>query len=221
MYLLYENEKEYRQKYGTIAGVDEAGRGPLAGPLVVASCILSEHSLLSQLNDSKKMSATNREIVYELIIESSVDYTIEIIEPEIIDELNILQATLRGMKNAVEKLKVAPDYVIIDGNRIPDNLPYKSEAIVKGDAKFASIAAASVLAKVARDRIMVELHKEFPLYNFQNNKGYPTKEHIAAIEEHGACKYHRKSFKQVRISLEGGDSTITLKDLFFKNFPKL
>jgi len=203
--ILYENDHSYRRKYGVIAGVDEAGRGPLAGPLVVSACILPETSFSPLLNDSKKICPKDRESLYDLITNHAEDYFIEIIEAEEIDSLNIFQATMKGMLTCLTKLKIMPQLGLIDGNKLPPGLPFSAEAVVKGDGKFACIAAASILAKVTRDRIMVALDKDYPQYAFYKNKGYPTKEHLEAIIKYGACKYHRRSFKPVRKVL--GDCT--------------
>ncbi len=196
--MLFRNEKVYRKKYKTIAGVDEAGRGPLAGPVVIAAVIMDPKVRIEGLNDSKKLSESKREELYEMIINSAIDWKIEIISPAIIDEINILQATLLGMEKAVLKLKKRPEICLIDGNKIPGRINKFSKAIVKGDGKFASIAAASILAKVTRDRLMKKLHKKYPDYNFKKNKGYPTKEHLAAIKKFGVISCHRKSYKPVQ-----------------------
>ena len=196
--MLFRNEKVYRKKYKTIAGVDEAGRGPLAGPVVIAAVIMDPKVRIEGLNDSKKLSESKREELYEIIINSAIDWKIVIVSPTIIDKINILQATLLGMEKAVLKLKERPKICLIDGNKIPGRIKKFSEAIVKGDGKFASIAAASILAKVTRDRIMIDIHREHPEYNFLQNKGYPTKEHLAAINKFGILPYHRKSFRPVQ-----------------------
>ena len=196
--MLFHNEKVYRKKYKTIAGVDEAGRGPLAGPVVVAAVIMDSKVRIRGLNDSKKLSESKREELYEIIINSAIDWKIEVVSPAIIDEINILQATLLGMEKAVLNLKLKPDICLIDGNKIPKKIKHFSEAIIKGDGKFASIAAASILAKVTRDRIMIAFHREHPEYNFLQNKGYPTKEHLAAIKKFGILFYHRKTYRPIR-----------------------
>jgi len=196
--LLYKEELRYHKKFGIVAGVDEAGRGPLAGPVVTATVILDLKKIIPGLNDSKKLSEKKREELYEIITKEAICWEIKIVSPEIIDEINILQATLFGMEEAVLSLKVKPDLCLIDGNKIPKKLIGFSEAIVKGDAKIASIAAASILAKVTRDRLMHKLHKKFPQYNFKKNKGYPTKEHIAALDKYGILDCHRKSYKPIQ-----------------------
>ncbi len=196
--MLFRNEKVYRKKYKIIAGVDEAGRGPLAGPVVIAAVIMDPKVRIKGLNDSKKLSGSKREELYEIIVNTAIDWRIEVVSPAIIDKINILQATLLGMEKAVLKLKERPEICLIDGNKIPGRIKKFSEAIVKGDGKFASIAAASILAKVIRDRIMIDLHHKHPEYNFLQNKGYPTKEHLAAINKFGVLPCHRKSYRPVR-----------------------
>jgi ribonuclease HII len=193
--LIAKNLPQYSH-YENIAGVDEAGRGPLAGPVVVAAVILN--SEIIGLNDSKKLSEKKRTLLFDEIIQKAKSYKIEIVPPKIIDEMNILQATLWGMEEAVLHLPVSANFSLIDGNKIPKRLIKNAEAIVKGDGKFASIAAASILAKVTRDRIMIKLHNEYPQYNFLSNKGYPTKEHMAAIRKYGITIHHRRSYKPVQ-----------------------
>ncbi len=195
---LYKEEIRYHKEFGIIAGVDEAGRGPLAGPVVVAAVILDLNKKITGLNDSKKLSEKKREELYKIITEEAICWEVKIVSPEIIDEINILQATLFGMEEAVLSLKVKPNLCLIDGNKIPKKLVSFSKAIVKGDAKIASIAAASILAKVTRDRLMHKLHDKFPQYNFKKNKGYPTKEHIAALDKYGILDCHRKSYKPIQ-----------------------
>ena len=195
---LYKEELRNYKEFGIIVGVDEAGRGPLAGPVVAAAVILDLKKKIPGLNDSKKLTEKKREELYEIIIKESICWEVKIVSPEIVDEINILQATLFGMEEAVLALKIKPDICLIDGNKIPKKLIGFSKAIVKGDAKIASIAAASILAKVTRDRLMHKLHDKFPQYNFKNNKGYPTKEHIAAIDKYGVLDCHRKSYKPIQ-----------------------
>ena len=195
---LYKEELHYFKKFGIIAGVDEAGRGPLAGPVVVAAVILDLKKKIPRINDSKKLSEKRREELYEIITKESICWEIKIVSSEIIDKINILQATLFGMEEAVLALKIKPGLCLIDGNKIPQKLIGFSKAIVKGDSKIASIAAASILAKVTRDRLMHKLHAKFPQYNFKQNKGYPTKEHIAALDKYGILDCHRKSYKPIQ-----------------------
>lgn len=196
--ILYKQEREFHHKYEFVAGVDEAGRGPLAGPLVVAAVVLDFRNQIDNLNDSKKLSATKRKKLYEIIVAQALAYHIVCIEPEIIDSLNILQATMYGMRSAVEGLYIKPDICLIDGNCMPANLPCPASAQVKGDAKFASIAAASILAKVHRDKIMDNLHYHYPDYGFLTNRGYPTREHLEAIKKFGITPVHRLSYKPVQ-----------------------
>ena len=196
--MLFKNEKQFYASHQLFAGVDEAGRGPLAGPVVVASVILGKDVHFEGLNDSKKLSEKKREILFEQIITKAKEFHVEIVPREIIDEKNILQATLWGMEESILKLKSKPTLCLIDGNSMPKRIADISETVVKGDGKYASIAAASILAKVTRDRIMQKLHLEFPEYNFAKNKGYPTKEHLEAIRKHGITPHHRRSYKPVQ-----------------------
>ncbi len=183
--------------YQLIAGVDEAGRGPLVGAVVASAVILDENNPVEGLNDSKKLSATKREKLAEEIRLKAKAWAIASVEAEEIDQINILQASLLAMKKAVEGLEIGPQIALVDGNKCPD-LSCRVEAIVKGDAKVAAISAASILAKVERDRQMLELHQQYPQYEFDRHKGYPTKVHMALLEEHGACPEHRKSFGPVK-----------------------
>lgn len=176
-----------------IAGVDEAGRGPLAGPVVAAAVIFPRNYFNEAINDSKKLSHEEREKCFEQITANALAYSFQFISPQEIDNINILQASLKAMKAAVYKLGVKPDYILIDGNKIfHSDLP--TECIVKGDAKSLSIAAASIVAKVLRDRYMEEIANEFPLYRWEKNKGYPTQFHRDKIMKHGATHHHRKTF---------------------------
>ena len=194
---LYEFEtKASHQGFNNIAGIDEAGRGPLAGPVVAAAVILLSKINIPDLNDSKKLSPKKREELFPKIQEMSVAYSVAAIDQEVIDEINILQAARLAMKKAVEKLKITPGLLLIDGNqKIDSNL--NQWAIVKGDSRSLTIAAASVLAKVTRDRIMDDYHKLYPQYGFDRHKGYGTKLHRNLIQEHGPCPIHRKTFKGV------------------------
>ena len=196
-------EKELRLRgYRKIAGVDEAGRGPLAGPVVAAACILPEEFLLNQLDDSKKLSPLQRDALYEALVQDPcVFYGIGIVEPADIDRINILQATFLAMQKAVLDLPGSPDYLLVDGNRLP-KVSIAAKAVVKGDSLSLSIAAASILAKVTRDRILEKLDLEYPLYGFKKHKGYGTADHLRAIELHGPCIAHRKSFEPIKSLLE-------------------
>lgn len=180
----------------SIAGVDEAGRGPLAGEVYAAAVILPASYDLPGLNDSKKLSAGRREQLFELIREQAVSYTIVGVAAAEIDRINIFQATLVAMKKAVTTLATQPDFVYVDGTHCP-SWSYASEALVKGDSRLDCIAAASVLAKVARDRVMADLDQQYPGYGFARHKGYPTKAHMAALEQLGPCPQHRRSYAPV------------------------
>lgn len=184
-----------------VAGVDEAGRGPLAGPVSVAAVILDPARPIAGLNDSKKLSEARREALYPQIVEHALAWHVEFVTAQEIDALNILQATLEGMRRAVHALQPAAQLARIDGNRIPDGLTCPAEALVGGDALDPAIMAASILAKVARDRAMVALHDTFPAYGFAVHKGYPTPSHLAALAMHGPCPQHRQSFAPVRKAL--------------------
>ena len=187
-------EEKYRGEYGSlICGIDEAGRGPLCGPVCAAAVILKENSVIDGLNDSKKLSKKKREELFDIIKENSVAYGIAFATPQEIDELNILNATFLAMKRAVLMCEPQPVFALVDGNRIK-GLDIPAECIVKGDAKSASIAAASVLAKVTRDRFMCELDKKFPQYELSSHKGYPTKKHYELIKKYGVCDFYRLSF---------------------------
>ena len=191
---LYEFEHGKRElgfKY--ICGVDEAGRGPLAGPVFAAAVILPEDYEIEGINDSKKLSEKKRDKLYDEIIEHALAYSVQSCDNKIIDEINILAATMLAMKRAVESLEIKPDIVYVDGNRLPD-LEVPAEYIIKGDATSASIAAASILAKVSRDRFMYEMDKKYPEYCFEQHKGYPTKLHYEKIREFGSCEIHRLTF---------------------------
>ena len=179
-----------------MAGVDEAGRGPLAGPVVAAAVILDEMNPIKGLADSKKLTALRREALYDEIRAKALCCSIALATAEEIDSLNILQATMLAMKRAVEGLRLKPHKVLVDGNRLP-TLVILAEAIVKGDALVPSISAASILAKVYRDRWCAEFHLEYPQYGFAGHKGYGTAEHLAALRLHGACPQHRRSFAPV------------------------
>lgn len=187
-------ENIYKSGSKYICGIDEAGRGPFAGPVVVASVIMPRDSMIEGVNDSKKVSEKKRERIYEEIVKEAISYSVGIIDESKIDEINILEATKLGLTTSVKELKVKPDIILVDALTKIDTcgIPYRS--IIKGDALSYSIAAASIIAKVTRDRIMLEYDKIYPEYNFAKNKGYGTSYHIAAIKEHGLCPIHRRSF---------------------------
>ena len=189
----YENAaKECGFKY--VCGVDEAGRGPLAGPVCAAAVILPLGLEIEGLNDSKKLSEQKREKLYGIITEKAIDYYVAFGSLEEIEKYNILNATFLAMNRAIEKLQIKADYALIDGNRIPKGITVDCETVIKGDFKSSSIAAASILAKVSRDKLLYEYDKEFPQYGFAKHKGYGTKAHYEAINQYGPCKYHRPSF---------------------------
>jgi ribonuclease HII len=194
---------------GLIAGVDEAGRGPLAGPVVAAAVILDELKPIKGLADSKALSPRTRERLFDEIRAKALCCCIAHASVEEIDRLNILQATLLAMQRAVDGLRLRPHRVLVDGNRLPA-LSMAADAIVKGDAKVRTISAASILAKVHRDRLCLELHAEHPQYGFDGHKGYPTPAHLAALREHGACVQHRRSFAPVRAMLQGAADALGL-----------
>ncbi len=192
--LMHEIENSLRIKgYKAIAGVDEAGRGPLAGSVYTAAVILPPDIYLPGINDSKKLSEAKREELFEIITREAIAYCIESADVNEIEEKNILAATLAAMERAINGLKPRADYALIDGNR-NTGITTPNETVVKGDAKSISIAAASILAKVSRDREIVRLAKEYPGYGFENHKGYGTAEHVAALEKYGMCPIHRKKF---------------------------
>ena len=188
---------EYERRYeahGYVCGVDEAGRGPLAGPVVAAAVILPKDCQIFYLNDSKKLSEKRRESLFSEIREKAVSFGIGIVGEEVIDEVNILQATYMAMREAIGQLSQTPAHVLVDGNFTIPDLSLSQEAVVKGDAKSISIAAASILAKVTRDHIMIRMDGDYPVYGFAKHKGYGTAAHIAALREFGPCPIHRKSF---------------------------
>ncbi|MFT4178920.1 MAG: ribonuclease HII [Thermomonas sp.] len=185
-----------------IAGVDEAGRGPLAGPVCVAAVILDPAKPIAGLSDSKQLSERKRDVLYPLIREHALAWHITFVEADEIDRLNIFQATMAGMSRALRGLSPAPGFARIDGNKLPRDLPCPGEALVGGDALDPAISAASILAKVARDARMHELHAQYPQYGFDRHKGYPSPLHLAALREHGPCPEHRRSYAPVRAALE-------------------
>ncbi|MDE7364962.1 MAG: ribonuclease HII [Ruminococcus sp.] len=190
---LFEYDSNIRRTYPVICGVDEAGRGPLAGDVYAAAAVLNDSVLIDYLNDSKKISESRRETLYDEIIKKADAYCVAVATVAEIDKINILQATLLAMKRAVEGLGIKPDYALVDGNKLPE-LDIPAQCIVKGDAKSASIAAASVLAKVSRDRYMQKIAEKYPEYCFEKHKGYGTELHREMILKHGASDIHRKTF---------------------------
>lgn len=188
----YENQL-YQLNLNFIAGVDEAGRGPLVGPVVAACVILPKESFIPEINDSKKLSEEKRELLSEVIKKVAISYGIGVVDWEEIDKINILNATYKAMQIAISKIQLKIDYILVDAVTIPQ-IEIGQKAIIKGDSKSISIAAASILAKVERDKIMKEYHKIYPQYNFEKNKGYGTKEHIEALKKYGPSPIHRKTF---------------------------
>ncbi|WP_026704147.1 ribonuclease HII [Flavobacterium soli] len=184
------------------AGTDEAGRGCLAGPVTAAAVILPENFSLNLLNDSKKLSEKTRDDLKPIIEQQAICFSVTHLDPSIIDEINILNASIKAMQECILKLKITPLYIIVDGNRFKpiENIPHS--CIIKGDSLYTSIAAASVLAKTYRDEYMNKIHEEYPMYNWKQNKGYPTKEHREAIRKYGTTKYHRMSFRLLPEQLE-------------------
>lgn len=191
---IFEFDTEfYSRGYTYIAGIDEVGRGPLAGPVCAAAVILPQDAVIEGINDSKKLTEKKREALYDIIKEKALAWSVAFVGPEIIDEINIRQATHLAMQKAVDDLKLKADFLLVDGSdRIPFDTP--SEYIIKGDAKSQAIAASSIMAKVTRDRYMVEMAKIYPYYALEKNKGYGTKAHMEGIREFGVCPIHRKSF---------------------------
>lgn len=184
----------YHKGFQKICGIDEAGRGPLAGPVVVAGVIMPQDSMIEGVNDSKKVSEKKREKLYDLILEEAISYSIAIIGQDIIDEINILNATKQGVKNVVEELEVKPDLILVDALTHIDTNQIPYDSIIKGDAKCYNIAAASIIAKVTRDRLMRQWDEIYPQFGFAQHKGYGTAKHIANIKEYGLCPIHRRSF---------------------------
>ena len=194
---LYEfEEKLYDEGYHMICGVDEAGRGPLAGPVVVASCILPPFLRIDGINDSKQLSSKKRSELFKIIVKNAIDYNIVFIDEKDVDDLNIYQATKKGMLQAIHGLKNKPDYALIDAMPLGElEIPHNS--IIHGDARCASVAAASILAKVTRDEYMEKMDVKYPNYGFKKHKGYGTKAHIEALEKYGTCEIHRKTYAPV------------------------
>lgn len=201
---LFTYDKQFLNDIKYIAGVDEAGRGPLAGPVCVASVImpLDEENIIADVNDSKKLTEKKREKLFDEIISKAIAYSIEFVDEDTIDEINILNATKLGMKNAITNLKVKPDLVLIDAVKL--DIDYNIKPIIHGDALSYNIACASILAKVSRDRYIYSIADKYPEYNFAKNKGYGTKAHIEALKTYGACKIHRESYlKNFNVSKYG------------------
>lgn len=192
---LKEMEKElHKRGFKNICGIDEAGRGPLAGPVVIAGVIMPEDSMIEGVNDSKKVSEKKREILYDKILEEAISYQVAIIGQDVIDDINILNATKQGLTNVIKGMDTRPDLILVDALEHIDTNGIPYESVIKGDAKCYSIAAASIIAKVTRDRIMREWDDIYPQYGFGGHKGYGTAKHIQAIKECGICPIHRKSF---------------------------
>jgi len=190
--LEYEN-RLIAEGYTRVAGIDEAGRGPLAGPVVAACAIMDLDNIIEGIDDSKKLSSRKRAVLFDEIKGNAIAYGVGIVDIDIIEEINIYQATKLAMKIACENMKINPDYVLCDAMKDLD-IPYKQEAIIKGDSKSYSIGAASIIAKETRDDIMIEYEKLYPEYGFAQHKGYGTKQHVVALKEHGKCEIHRPSF---------------------------
>jgi len=191
---MYTIENELHSKgYALVCGTDEAGAGPLAGPVYAAAVILNKDNIIEGLNDSKKLTEKKREKLFDEIIEKALCYSIVSVDEKVIDQINILEARMLAMREAVKQLSITPDILLVDGNRDP-NAEIESMCIIGGDGKSACIAAASILAKVSRDRFMLQMAEKYPAYGFEKHKGYGTKAHIEAIRENGICNIHRKSF---------------------------
>lgn len=201
----------YRSGYRLIAGVDEVGRGPLAGPVVAAAVVFPPNYKNPEINDSKLLSPRKRLRLHEIIRQDALTLGFGVIDAVIIDKINILKASLMAMKEALLDLSPAPDFLLIDGNH-PLDFPLPQKTIIKGDSRSVSVAAASIIAKVTRDRIMEIYHRQFPHYNFLKNKGYGTEEHRAAIKKYGPCKLHRRSF-----NMGGSTATSENYDLFISH----
>lgn len=196
----YENESYKQGKY-YIAGIDEAGRGPLAGPVVAAAVILPQNFNLLGLTDSKQLNEKQRNEFYNIIIEEAVDYHVSIVSNQEIDRINIFEATKQAMYTAIQQLNTQPDHILIDAVKL-EQLSSTSEVLIKGDQKSITIAAASVLAKVTRDRLMYDIHRKYPMYDFNSNMGYGTEKHMKMLTQHGVTPYHRKTFSPVRKAMK-------------------
>ena len=191
---LFEYDKTVKNEgYNIICGVDEAGRGPLAGPVYACAIIMKEDYIIPEVNDSKKLSEKKREALYDLILENALDYSVAFVDEKEIDEINILNATMKAMEKAISGLKKKPDLALIDGNQ-NRGITQNNRTVIKGDSLSYNIAAASIIAKVSRDRFIAEMDKKYPEYGFKKHKGYGTKEHMDAIREFGPCEIHRRSF---------------------------
>ncbi len=202
---LLEYEKElYKEDISLIAGVDEVGRGPLCGPVVACACILPPNYQLEGLNDSKKVSEKKREKLYDILVNDAISYGIGVVPPKRIDEINILEASKEAMKLAINNMNEKPEHVLIDAVKLDLEIP--STPIIKGDAKSASIAAASIIAKVTRDKMMVELDKKYPEYGYAKHKGYPTKAHIEAVKKFGVKDFYRFTFSPISDLINNSDS---------------
>lgn len=199
---LYFEDSARKSGFTRIAGLDEAGRGPLAGPVVAAAVMLPEGLLIPGVYDSKQVPEPERDRLFHVIRQQAVSYGIGIIDVPTIDKVNIYQATILAMEQALAALSPQPDYLLLDAITLP-RIPLPQKPLIKGDCRSNSIAAASILAKVTRDRLMLELHEKYPLYNFHKHKGYCTKEHLALLQQHGPCAAHRKSFSPVAQLLNG------------------
>lgn len=206
---LYEEEAR-QQGYLIVAGLDEAGRGPLAGPVVAAACIIPTGVLIPGVNDSKQLTAEERAYLYQVITQDErICYGIGIIDSETIDKINIFQATIAAMLMAVSKLATIPHMLLVDGLKLPHpTIP--AQKIIDGDAKSQSIATASIIAKETRDRLMIDFHEKWPQYGFKNNKGYGTEMHLEALQQHGICPIHRRSYEPVKVLLNVGDLQLQL-----------
>ena len=198
---LYTFERELiKNGVKLIGGIDEVGRGPLVGPVVACCCILPLNYELEGLTDSKKLSEKKREKFYDILVHDAISYGIGVIDEKVIDDVNIYEATKLAMMEAIKNCKIKPEHLLIDAMKLETEIP--STSIIKGDSKSLSIAAASVIAKVVRDRMMLELDKEYPMYDFKHNKGYPTKKHVEAINKYGIIKEHRKTYSPVKEYVE-------------------
>jgi ribonuclease HII len=197
--LLALESRLWDQGFKSVAGVDEVGRGPLAGPVVAACVVLSPDFSVPDVNDSKKLTATKREKLFDLIMQNARQVGVGVVTEKVIDKMNILNASLQAMRQAIDQLESPPDFVLVDGNQKIPNLSLPQMPVVKGDSLSLSIAAASIVAKVTRDRIMLEYHRQYPEFNFADHKGYATKTHMEALRTFGPCRIHRRSFSRVRL----------------------